>query len=266
ATASALPSPSTSNSARGPRTAIIWPGSPCRAVTTPATGLVSSTVALSVMTSATIWSSATVSPTLTCQPTSSASAVPSPTSGSLKTKRPILATSHHDGFQRVRDPLRSGEIFPFKGVRIGRVPAGHARHRRLQVIEAALLHQRTQFAAEARGFRRLVHDDAAAGLLDRGLDGLDVQRNQGAKVDDLGVHARVLGARQRDPDHGAIGQNGDVGAFLHHARLADRLDVFAGRDLGQFLGLPRADRLFVPAVEGAVVEALGLEEDDRIVV
>ena len=61
------------------------PGSPCRAMTLPATGEVSSTVALSVITSARIWSSATVSPTLTCQPTSSASAVPSPTSGSLKT-------------------------------------------------------------------------------------------------------------------------------------------------------------------------------------
>uniref|UniRef100_A0A0N4ZIP1 CBS domain-containing protein n=1 Tax=Parastrongyloides trichosuri TaxID=131310 RepID=A0A0N4ZIP1_PARTI len=76
----------------------------------------------------------------------------------------------------------------------------------------------------------------------------------------------MLGARQRHPDHRAVGQDGDVGAFLHHPGLADRLDVFAGRDLGQFLRLPRADRLFVPAVEGAVVEALGLEEDDRIVV
>ena len=81
----AFPAPSTSNSTSGEPTASCWPGSPWAAVTRPATGLVSSTVALSVMTSAMIWSSATMSPTLTCQPTSSASAVPSPTSGSLKT-------------------------------------------------------------------------------------------------------------------------------------------------------------------------------------
>ena len=80
-----LPFPATENDTSGPPTAICRPGSPCRATTVPATGDVSSTVALSVMTSAMIWSSATVSPTLTCQPTSSASAVPSPTSGSLKT-------------------------------------------------------------------------------------------------------------------------------------------------------------------------------------
>ena len=85
ASAFTLPAPSTLKLTSGPPTACATPGSPCRATTTPDTGLVISTVALSVMTSARIWSSETVSPTLTCQPTSSASAVPSPTSGSLKT-------------------------------------------------------------------------------------------------------------------------------------------------------------------------------------
>ncbi|MNK72771.1 hypothetical protein D3C87_922550 [compost metagenome] len=134
------------------------------------------------------------------------------------------------------------------------------------MIEATLLNERAQLAAEARGFRRLVHDDAAAGLLDRGFDGLNVQRHQGAQVDDLGVHARVLGAGQSDPYHGAVGQDGHIRTFAHDASLADRQGVFFGRDLGQLLGLPRRNRLLVPAVEGAVVEALGLEEDDRIIV
>src|SRR5690606_24146879 len=156
--------------------------------------------------------------------------------------------------------------FPFEGVRIGRVPAADAGDRRLEVIEAALLHQGRQFGTVAGGLRRLVDDDAAAGLLDAGLDGLDVQRHESAQVDDLGVDAGVFGAGQTDPHHGAPGEDGDVGTLLHHARLADRLDVFAGRDLGQVLRLPGRNRVLVPAVEGAVVEAFGLEEDDRVVV
>ena len=47
------------------------------------------------------------------------------------------------------DALRAGEIGPFVGVRVGRVPAGHALDRRLEVIEAALLDQRDELGAEA---------------------------------------------------------------------------------------------------------------------
>ena len=69
-----------------------------------------------------------------------------------------------------------GEVVPLLGVRIGRVPAGDAGHRRLEVVEAVLLDQRGELGAEARGQRRLVHDHAAAGLLHRGDDRVEVER------------------------------------------------------------------------------------------
>ena len=110
-----------------------------RASTTlPATGDSISTVALSVIMSASCWSSSTRSPTLTCQATISASAMPSPMSGSLNSKVAISPPS----LSRARlEPLRAGEIGPFIGVRIGRVPAGDALDRRFEMIEAALLDQ-----------------------------------------------------------------------------------------------------------------------------
>ena len=137
-----------------------------------------STVALSVITAASTASSRTRSPTLTCHSTSSASATPSPTSGQLDDvlghPQASIAVA-----QRSADAGRPREIIPFLRVRIGRVPAGHARDRRFQMIEAVLLHQRREFGAEARGQRRLVHDDAAAGLLHRGDDRV---RSSGRRV------------------------------------------------------------------------------------
>jgi hypothetical protein len=133
--------------------------------------------------SARFWSSSIRSPTRTCQATISASAMPSPMSGSLK----------------------AGEIGPFQAVRIRGVEAGDALHRRFQVIEAALLHQSGEFGAEAAGARRLVDDHAAAGLLHALLDRLDVERDQGSEVDDLGIDAGFLDHLLADVDHGAIG-------------------------------------------------------------
>ena len=116
----------------------------------------------------------------------------------------------HGFEERAADAGRAGEIVPFLRMRIGRVPAGDARHRRFQVVEAVLLHQRRQLGAEAGGQRRLVHDDAAPGLLHRGDDGVEVERQQGAQIDDLGIDAGLLGRRLRDIDHGAIGKHGDA--------------------------------------------------------
>ena len=125
-------------------TASTLPTSPPSATTLPATGEGISTVALSVMTAARSWSSSTDWPTSTCHSTSSASATPSPTSGSLMMRMPISGLHH--GLERTADPGGAGEIVPFLGMRIGRVPAGDPHDRRLEMIEAVLLHQRAQLA------------------------------------------------------------------------------------------------------------------------
>ena len=117
-----------------------------------------------------------MSPTLTCQATISASVVPSPISGTLTTRRATLALQRLA--DALGDALRPGEIGPFERMRIGRVQPGHPHDRRLEMVEAMLLHQRRQFGAEAAGAGRLVRDDAAPGLLDRGDDGVEVERQQ----------------------------------------------------------------------------------------
>ena len=169
-------------------TASICPTSPPSASTWPATGDGISTVALSVITSASTWSSATVSPGLHVPGHEFDLGDAFADVGHLDDVRAPCHGLHH-ALQRRGDARRAGEVGPLLRVRIGRVPAGHALDRRLEVVEAVLLHQRRQLGAEAAGARGLVHDDAAAGLLHRGDDASQVQRPQAAQVDDLGVDA-----------------------------------------------------------------------------
>ena len=111
-----------------------------------------------------------------------------------------------------------------------------------------------------------MHDDAAAGLLHRGLDGLDVDGHQGAQVDHLRVDPAVLRRRQRHVHHDAIGQHGQRLALAQRVRLAERHGVVLGRHVGLRMTGPGRDGLLVVAVEGAVVDALGLQEEHRVVV
>src|SRR5439155_20892567 len=87
---------------------------------------------------------------------------------------------------------RAGEIGPFERMRVRRVETGRPLHRGFQMVEAALLDERGKLGAEAAGAGRLVDDYAATGLLYRCFDGLDVDRDDGAQVDDLGVDALGL--------------------------------------------------------------------------
>src|SRR5258708_9513627 len=264
ATTSSLPSPATSRRTSSAPTATTPPTSAPSATTVPATGDGISTVALSVMTAAKSWSSSTDWPTSTCHSTSSASATPSPTSGSLMMRMPISGLHH--GPEGAADPGRSREVVPLLGVRIGRVPAGDAHHRRLEVIEAILLHQRAEFRAEARGQRRLMDDDAPSGLLDRGGDRVEVVGHERAQIDDLRVDAGLLGGGFGDVDHGAVGQHRHRSALAANRGLAQGDGVMPVRDLALRMARPRRDRPLVMAVERAVVEPLGLQKDHRIVV
>src|SRR5436190_2492726 len=264
ATTSSLPSPATSRRTSSAPTATTPPTSAPSATTVPATGDGISTVALSVMTAARSWSSNTDWPTSTCHSTSSASATPSPTSGSLMMRIPISGLHH--GLECPADPGRPREIVPFLGVRIGRVPAGDAHHGCLEMVEAILLHQRTELGAEPRGQRRLMDDDASSRLLDGGGNRLEVVRNERAQIDDLRVDAGLPGSGFGNEDHGAVGEHRHCRALAANGGLAEGNRVVAVRNLALGMARPRRHRPIVMAVERAVVEPLGLEKNHRIVV
>src|ERR1700722_15187246 len=204
-------------------TASTSPTAPPSASTLPATGVGISTVALSVMTPATTWSSLTRSPTLTAHSTISASATPSPTSGILIERTPI--SSLHRLEERAADARGTGEIVPFLRVRIGRIPARDTLDRRLERIEAALRHLRGELGAETRGQRRFMHDDAAAGLLDRQLNRVHVEWKQGAQIDDLRIDSGLLRRRLGDRGHRAVAENRDALALAPDSRFAKRHDI-----------------------------------------
>ena len=160
-------SPSSSNSTNGAPMAIFWPISPCRAETLPATGEVISTVALSVMTSTSGWSSSSHSPGLHMPGgdfrLSDAFADIGQAEQIMRHAQPSCVRRKRGGH-----PRRAGEIIPFEGVRIGRVPARDALDRRFEMIEAAFLHQGGNLRAETAEARRLMHDHAAPGFFDGG--------------------------------------------------------------------------------------------------
>ena len=123
-----------------------------------------------------------------------------------------------------------------------------------------------QLRAEAAETRGLVRDHAAAGLLDGRADRIDVERRHGAHVDDLGVDVELLRRRLADVDHRAVGDDGHLLARPHDLALADRHLVVTLGHLALGVRAPRHRGLVGVAVERSVVDALGLEEDDRVVV
>src|SRR5207248_3931639 len=120
------------------------------------------------------------------------------------------------------DPLRSREVVPLESIGIRGVPAGHTQDWRLEMMEAALLHERRKLGAIAAGAGRLMHDDAAAGLPDRSLDRVDIKRPKRAKIDHFAVHLRFACCGERDMDHGAVSENREVAAFAYDRCLAER--------------------------------------------
>src|SRR5471032_827963 len=172
----------------------------------------------------------------------------------------------HDPFQRRAHTGRPWEIRPLLRVRVGRVPAGDAFDRRFQVMEAMLLHQRHQLGTKTAGARGFVHHHATAGLFHRLDDGFQVQRPQAAQVDDLSVDTGFFGGNSRHIHGGAVGQHRDGRARTHDRGDVQRHGVVTIRDLRLRVFRPRRYRAVVVAVERAVVQAFGLEEDHRVVV
>ncbi len=150
-------------------------------------------------------------------------------------------------------------------MRIRRVPAGDALDRCFEVIEAVFLHQRDEFGAEAAGARGLMHHDAAAGLLHRRDDGIEVEWPEAAQVDDFGVDAAFLRGRVGDMHHRAVGDDRERVARPIDGCRIERHRVVPVRDLAERMLRPRCHRPVVVAVKWAVVEPLGLKEDHRVV-
>ena len=275
-------------------TASICPTSPPSASTLPATGDGISTVALSVITSASVWSSATTSPGFTCQATSSTSAMPSPMSGMhvmfSHERRSIDVTSaahrfagplaappgdaagargDHASIARCSAATRAGpgKVGPFLGMRIGRVPAGDALDRRLEVVEAMLLHQRRPVRRRSRwcGWPRARRRSGRSSCTEATM----VVRSSGHRLRRSMISASMplsAGRGLAHEDHRAVGQHRHVAAGPEHRGRVERHRVMALGHLAHGVRRPGHHRLVVVAVERAVVEALGLEKDHRVVV
>ncbi len=121
----------------------------------------------------------------------------------------------------------------------------------LQVVEAALGDPGGDLGARAEEDGRLVHDDQAAGLLHRLLDGVEVDRRDRAEVEHLQRLALLLGRRgglETRLDHRPVGDQRQVRALAHRAGRVQRARDGGRVDLG-----------------AVVVATLGLEVDDRVV-
>ncbi len=131
------------------------------------------------------------------------------------------------------------------------VVARHPLDRRQKREQPALGDLRGDLGAHARSDGGLVDDDAAPGLLDRGEDGVGVERLDRGDVDDLGRHAPCgegVGGGERLLGHRAPGDERDIAPFaqreadVERQRLAGVVDLLLER----------------------TVDALGLEEHHRI--
>ena len=136
------------------------------------------------------------------------------------------------------------------------VPGGHNCRRRVELVEGHLGHVAGDFGGEGAALAGVGDDHQAAGLLDALQNGLIVEGNQRAGVDDLGLHAvlllQLVGGLQRAIQHRAHGQDGDVLAGALHIGLAE----------GNLIVLRRNAALMELLAD--VVDALGLEEHDRV--
>ena len=167
------------------------------------------------------------------------------------------------------DARLSGKIFPLERMRIGRIPAGDALDRRLEVPESTPLESPTGSPHRSRrnawlhGRRRSVRSFFT--------DVQIVRRRRGGTKDRRSMISasspRDGGGSQRHENHRAIGDDGHVRAAAHDLCLAQRHRVIDPRSLGLFGCAVHGTAGFARiTVEGAVVEPLGFEEDHRIVV
>jgi hypothetical protein len=130
-----------------------------------------------------------------------------------------------------------------------------------------LLHECAEFAAKAGGARGFMNDDAAAGLGSTEATMVSMStRHERAQIDHFRVDAGFGRRSERDVHHGAVGEHGERLAFLDDVRLAERDFVIAsGTSLAACFDHGETWRSW-KTVERAVIDALRLHEDDRVIV
>src|SRR5690606_2003552 len=129
----------------------------------------------------------------------------------------------------------------------GHVERGDAQGRGLEVEEVFLGQTGDELGTEAVGASALVDDDEAVGALQRGADGVEIERGERAQVEDIeGLFVfpgEVVAGLDGEVDHLAVG---DDGGEVAAAQVAGLPDVAVG-------GIP-GDGGFAAAVETLVFE------------
>lgn len=107
-----------------------------------------------------------------------------------------------------------GHLLELLGVRGGDLGASDTDGRGVQVVEGVLGGQGNELGSNAEGREAGLDSHHGAGLLDRVDDGLDVERLDGAEVDDLGLDAvllfQTLGGDERLTDAAGEGDDGEI--------------------------------------------------------
>src|SRR5205085_6702330 len=124
---------------------------------------------------------------LTNHLTISPSTTPSPMSGSLNSNWAMSGLVDFQLAQRPEDARRERQVVILQRVRERRVPARDSNDGGFQRSEAAFLQQSADLGGEATRPRRFLDDGAAARLAHGARQRVDVQRPEGAQVDQLGV-------------------------------------------------------------------------------
>ena len=136
------------------------------------------------------------------------------------------------------------------------VGAGNALNGGVEVVERLRLDDlSTDLRADTKHGEATLDRDEAVRLLDRSLDGVNVQRTDRPQVDDLGLDAFLLledlGSLHRKADHARVTDDGHVLADALNLCLSDREE-----EVGRLRLLRDRERL--------AVQNLVLENDDRV--
>ena len=209
-------------------TASVSPSAPPSSTMRPAYGLGISTSALLVSTVHSVWLSSTSSPTATLQLVIVASSRPSPRSGTRKS-RTIFGLAHGapslSRRSRAAGRRRAATASPAAQADTGcrnrwrATPAPPGRRTAPPGCGPPTRRRSRGCAAPS------CIDHGTPGLAHRRRDGVEVQRDERAQVDDLQAPAVVVGGQirccERGVDQAAVGEHGDVVADAAHRGPAD---------------------------------------------